>query len=246
MNTKKNPITLQKTLPLNLRAEFIFETFFEGNNSGTLHALRNFLAPVGEMNDRVFYLWGGAGSGKSHLLQAATHYINSMGKNAFYVSFDHIQQLKPSVLEQLENYQLICLDNIERMLHHPEWEEQLFCCLNLAEELDTTKIILSSAQNIHQLDCRLRETASRLASGSCYQILTLQEKDLISAFKIRASYRQIPISDEVIQYILHHITRDSDTLFGLLNQLDRDSLQQKKMISIPFVKQIITQTKQEH
>ncbi len=233
--------TQQKTLPLNLRAECIFQTFIEGQNSDTLHALRNFLAPTQTVEDQLFFIWGKNGTGKSHLLQAAAHYMNNMGKSAFYVSFDAIEQLNPAVLEQLEHYDLLCLDNIDAIPDQGAWEEHFFCCLNAIEENTTSKIIVSSSQNIHQLDCRRVETRSRLASGTCYQMQTLQEQDLIEAFKIRAKYRQIPMGDDAIQYMLHHVTRDSKTLFDLLNILDAKSLQEKKLISVPFVKKMIAQ-----
>lgn len=231
----------QKTLPLNLRAEYIFQTFVEGPNSATLDALRHFLAPSACHEEHLFFLWGQSGSGKSHLLQAAAHYINNMGQSAFYMSFDHITQLDPSVLDQLEHYQIICLDQIQDIPNHGPWEEKFFCCLNTIEENSGTKIILSSNQNIHQMNIKRSETTSRLSASACYQLLPLHEEDLINAFKVRAKYRQIPIHDDVIQYLLNHTTRDSATLFGILNRLDAASLQEKKLISVPFLKKIMAQ-----
>ena len=51
------------------------------------------------------------------------------------------------------------------------------------------------------------------------------------------SWVQIPL---VAQYIFNRCTRDFSSLFHVLDKLDKQSLQQKRKLTIPFVKEVMS------
>ncbi len=57
--------------------------FVTGRNLELLSVLRHVLA--GSSSERSFYLWGEAGSGKSHLLQACVRAARDAQRDACYV-----------------------------------------------------------------------------------------------------------------------------------------------------------------
>ena len=62
------------------------DNFVAGHNVELLSALRHALEP--NASERSFYLWGEAGSGKSHLLQAAVAKAQALGLSAVYARAD--------------------------------------------------------------------------------------------------------------------------------------------------------------
>jgi DnaA family protein len=47
------------------------------------------------------------------------------------------------------------------------------------------------------------------------------------------------LPDEVANFIIQRVPRDMNALFNLLDRLDRASLQEKRKLTIPFVKQVL-------
>ena len=60
----------QLTLGLALRDDATFSNFYPGDNLALLNHLQVFSAGKGE---QFIYLWGAAGMGRTHLLQACCH-----------------------------------------------------------------------------------------------------------------------------------------------------------------------------
>ena len=77
------------------------------------------------------YIWGGEGTGKSHLLQALCH---QLGNNALYLPMGELTDIPPAAL--LENHEamaLLAVDDVESVVGGP-WEEALFHCFNQRRE----------------------------------------------------------------------------------------------------------------
>ena len=56
----------------------------------------------------------------------------------------------------------------------------------------------------------------------------------------KAAEKGINVSSEVAEYIIHRVTRGMSELTEILEQLDEASLREKRKITIPFVKQILS------
>ena len=111
----------QLPLALALADHASFETFV-GNSTAALH-VRN-LAHGGA--DTV-WLWGAAGAGKSHLLQAACRAATAAGRRAMYVA---LPAASPAILADLEHIDLLAIDDVEAIAGDLAWEGPLFVILN--------------------------------------------------------------------------------------------------------------------
>ena len=49
----------------------------------------------------------------------------------------------------------------------------------------------------------------------------------------------LKLSDEVVWYLLTHVRRDLHSLTGLLDQIDRASLEQRRAVTLPLVRELI-------
>jgi DnaA family protein len=85
----------------------------------------------------------------------------------------------------------------------------------------------------------LPDLKSRLGWGPVFQLATLSDRDKQAALQMRARRRGLELGNEVAEYLLRRCPRDMDSLFSLLNQLDRASLVAQRRLTIPFVRELL-------
>ena len=68
-----------------------------------------------------------------------------------------------------------------------------------------------------------------------FQLHGLSDEDKLRALQLRASRRGLHLTDEVGRFILNRGSRSMNSLFDLLEQLDRASLQAQRKLTIPFL-----------
>ena len=95
-------------LPLNLSvdSETRFQNFFEfGNESEIVRELK------GEFS--IVYLWGGTGSGRTHLLQAVTYEAYAKQESSIFLPLKKADDYSPEILSGIEGVDVVCLDDIQ-------------------------------------------------------------------------------------------------------------------------------------
>ncbi len=217
-------------LPLSFQApEYaVFESFIAADNQQLLHSLQ-------DDSERLIYLWGDSGSGKSHLLQAVTQYYLAQNQAAFYIPLADNQELSPQILDGLEAMDLVCLDELDAICGNAQWEEALFHLFNRMRDSDS-RLVLAASNSAVNLGIKLPDLRSRLSWGLTYQLKSLDDKGKAAALKQRASQRGLSMNDEVTAYILKHSRRSMHQLMALLDKLDYASLAEQRKLTIPFIK----------
>ena len=212
-----------------------FTNFYAGNNQALLFALQ---AMMSESGEAFIYCWGGAGVGRSHLLQASCHALSEQGKTAVYLPLSRFSEFSPEILQGLEALFLVCLDDVESVLGNEQWELALFNFYNRARD-QNTRLLISANKPPQQLNCHLPDLASRLAAGVVFQVLALTDEQKLAALQLRAKLRGFILTDPVGKFLLHHQPRDFPSLFTLLEKLDQASLIEQKKLTIPFLKSVL-------
>ena len=226
----------QLTLSLSLSDEATFANFFVGKNATLLNALQALLH--GEIPERVIYLWGEQGVGRSHLLQACCHSAHEQGMTVAYIPLrDHLL-LSPEVFDNLEQMDWVVLDNVDAVLNHRGWEEALFHLYNRMRDAGKNMLV-SGGVAPAGLACLLPDLRTRLAWGLVFQVIGLSDEEKMQALQMRAHQRGLELSDEVAQFILRHHSRCTADLFAALTQLDQASMVAKRRLTIPFVKETL-------
>lgn len=194
------------------------------------------------------YLWGKSGVGKSHLLQAVCEEALSNNLIANYFSFKYLQKNNilddtssiDSLFENLEQQDIICLDDLDVFFagNSREREEQLFGFYNRLK--DANKIlIIAGMVSINSLNILLPDLKSRLSSGAIYQLKELDDQGKKQLLKIQAFERGMTLSEELAEYLINHGRRDINGLLEMLDTMDRESMRQKRKLTIPFAKEIL-------
>lgn len=228
----------QLPLALFLRAGATFENFIAGDNreaAASMRALPETLAH-GSAQPLVF-LCGDVGAGKTHLLQAVCHAAAAVGLSCAYLPLSDHAQFAPDILESLETYALVCLDDVDAIAHRPDWERGV---LALYERMRTCRVTLVCAarQTPQRIAFGLKDLATRLSSGVSYALRALNDSDKLILLKRQAQVRGLELSDDVVHYLLQRYPRDLPSLLTLLDRLDRESLAQQRRITIPFLRSL--------
>lgn len=224
----------QLPLPFSLAAHETFESFYAGKNEQLVTEIKQ---AISDDQYHYIYLWSAESVGRSHLMYAACHQVTEQEKWASYVPLDRHSSLSPEMLQGMEHYSLVCLDNIDAIAGKSEWEIAIFDLFNRLYENQQTTLLISGNCAPRHLPLTLPDLASRLDWGHVYQLQALSDEEKMRALQQRAHLKGFELSDEVSAYLVHHIARDMKTLFSALNQLDHASLSSKRKLTIPFVKE---------
>lgn len=189
--------------------------------------------------ERFLYLWGASGSGLSHLLLATCREAQKRGFSFHYLPMKELIDQKPEeIFNDLELLDLVCIDDVHLIAGKQEWELALFAFFNAARDRQK-RLLITANQTPRELPLRLEDLRSRLQWGSTYQVMQLKDADKQAALQLRAKVRGLELSDDVAQFLILRLSRDTHVLFSTLAELDAASLAEQRKLTIPFVKKTL-------
>lgn len=218
---------------MRLRDDATFSNFFVGNNTQIVTLLQNL-----SQSEWFTYLWGKPSSGRTHLLHAVCLAAQEQKRSAIYLPMQEIIHLSAAMLEDLEQADIICIDDIDLIAGKKEWELAFFHLYNRAQ-LSQTHLIITANVPPRELALMLPDLKSRLTAGIIFQLHILAEDERLAALKLRAKNRGLVMSDEVGLFILRRSPRDLSSIFNVLDKLDHASLTAHRRLTIPFVKDVL-------
>ncbi len=234
--TRQAPAHPQLALNVRLRDSSAFTNFLPARNAEAVERAIAFVAgtPARQL-PAVLFLWGEPGVGKTHLLEAACHAVQARGARGVYLPLAEAAQLAPSLLEDLEQTTLVCIDDLDAVAGQPLWEAALFALYERAQT-SGARFLIAAAANPRHLGLIMPELRTRLGSGWVYHLSTLTDEEKLSALRLRARQRGLELPDDVAAYILARYARDTHALFVLLERLDHAALAAQRRLTIPFVR----------
>lgn len=222
----------QLALPLQLADHAVFASFLDRGNEALVATLSD-IAVGGA--DHGCWLWGAAATGKTHLLQAV---CDTAGDRAVYVPLSMFADVGPGILEGLASRELICIDDVDLVAGHVEWEKALFILYNQVFDAGA-QLLVSAASAPRMCAIELADLQSRLAKLPVFQIRALDESERVMALQLRSRHRGLDLPNETAQYLLRRSRRDMASLYELLDRLDKEALRAKRRLTIPFVRGVV-------
>ncbi|MBB6342106.1 DnaA family protein [Pseudomonas fluvialis] len=229
---------IQLPLGVRLRDDATFANYYPGANAAALGYVERLCEADAGWTDSLIYLWGAAGVGRSHLLQAACLRFEQRDEAAVYLPLAEVADYGPELLDNLEQCELVCLDDLEAVAGRADWEEALFHLFNRLRDAGK-RLLLAAATSPRELGVQLPDLQSRLTLALVFQLQELADEDKLRALQLRASRRGLQMPDEVGRFILTRGARSMSALFELLEQLDQASLQAQRKLTIPFLKETL-------
>jgi DnaA family protein len=167
------------------------------------------------------YLWGAAGSGKTHLLKAvAAGWLDAA-------------LLEPP--EFNESWAVVLLDDV-----HLYTAVQQHAAFNWFVNAQSLQRGVLAAGALPPADLKLREDLrTRLGWGHVFQLQVLSEPERRAVLRQAADARGVFLGDDVMDFMLTRFSRDLGSLMQLLDQLDGYALQTKRAITIPLIRSML-------
>jgi DnaA family protein len=225
-------MSAQLPLQIRFRDDTTFAEFVRGRNAEAVQHLQHAFGA-----GQSVYLWGAAGTGKTHLLQAACRLAAGRGEPVVYVPLRQRDEYSPALLEGLEALALVSIDDIDAVAGAAAWEAALFHLFNRVRERGG-RLAISGAASPRALGLGLPDLATRLAWGLVFQLHALDDEEKAQALRLRARARGMEMPEAVARYLLQRHARDMGALFALLERLDRASLAAQRRLTVPFVREV--------
>jgi DnaA family protein len=227
----------QLVLDLCLKDAASFANFFVGSNLQLVKVLSDLYT---DNASRFVYFWGNDGAGKSHLLSALCQSFSDHNLSAAYLPLEDINQLDSQILDDLEVLDLLCVDDIHLIAGNLEWEEKIFHCFN--KMLGCGKrLVITADVAPPMLPFKILDLKSRMMGGLVFSVQALDDGEKIASLKLRAKLRGLELTDTVAHFLLSHYKRDAQSLFAVLEKLDKAALAAQRKLTIPFIKSILEQ-----
>lgn len=203
------------------------DNFVVGENAEVVAAVRALARGDGE---RFVYLWGGSGSGRTHLLRAVLCEWRDSGRTARLYMHDDLPAAAAVAATDA-----IAVDDVQQL--PPSAQIELF---NIYNYLRESSGLLLVTGDVPPARLALRaDLLTRLAWGLVYEVRALSEEDRRAAVQGYAAARGFKLPDEVTDYLLARAPRDLSSLRVLVDTLDRLSLEQKRAVTVPLARELL-------
>lgn len=222
----------QMALDIGLAAEPTLSSFLGAANVAVLSRLGALAHGPGTGGPPV-YLWGGNGTGKSHLLRATRAALTGAGAAVGWLDSRAGQG---AAFE--DSWTAVFIDDVHLLdarLQHVAFNWLIHA---LSADGPACRVFAAGAVPPTDLPVRL-DLGSRLAWGDVFELHLPTDAERRAALRAAAWARGLNLSEQVSNYLLTHFTRDLGSQMQLLDRLDRFALQEQRALTVPLVKEML-------
>ncbi|MCX2961084.1 chromosomal replication initiator protein DnaA [Rodentibacter caecimuris] len=233
-----------------LNTKHVFENFVEGKSNQLARAVGQKLAQApGEATANPFFLYGGTGLGKTHLLHAIGNGILANKPNArvLYIHANNFMQhmvkaMRDNNMDQFKKFyrslDALLVDDIQFFAEKEKTQEEFFHIFNNLFET-SRQIILTSdryPKEIEKIEERLK---SRFGWGLTTAIEPPDLETRVAILLKKAEEHQIHLPEEVAFFIAQRLRTNVRELEGALNRVKAMQDFKGGEIDIDFVRETL-------
>lgn len=223
-----------KQLLLDIRPQTppTLENFVVGANAELVSALGLLTSPATatQLPTRHLYLWGTPGCGRSHLLRGAIAGARALGRPTHLLAAADIEDALPDTRDAL-----VAVDDVDQLA--PAAQVALFNAFNRSRGSGQALVLAGPCA---PLMLQLREDLrTRIGQSLIFEVQPLDDASRAAILTTLAERRGLRIADEVVEFLLRHGRRDLATLRAVLDALDAASLERKRAVTLPLLRELI-------
>jgi DnaA family protein len=143
---------------------------------------------------------------------------------------------KLTTLSTSETISVITVDDVDRLD-----ERQIASLFRILNEVQASKgMHIFMAGNAAPSSLELREDLrTRLGWGLIFQTHLLDDDEKMQALEQAAQARGLVLSPDVLPWLLNRFYRDMPNLMALIDALDSYSLEKKRAVTLPLVRELL-------
>ena len=246
----RTPLPKQFALDLSHTPKASLENYLPGKDLALISTLKELgrswntqtkSASSNPLNQRWIYWWGPEGSGRTHLLNAMINSAAEAGLVHFSLTANEPStwvrlEEKMDLLAQSDIPSVITVDDVDRL--DERLVGALFRILNGVQASKAIHILMAGKAAPAMLELR-EDLRTRLGWGLVFQTELLDDDAKIQALGQAAQARGLVLSPDVLPWLLSRFYRDMPNLMALMDALDAYSLETKRAVTLPLVRELL-------
>jgi len=233
-----------------LNPRYTFQNFITGEGNQLARAAAGAISDnPGGTSFNPFFVYGGVGLGKTHLIQAVGNEIVNKfpEKKVIYLSTDiftveFVESIQSNKVNEFSNFyrgmDVLIIDDIQFLIGKEKTQDLFFHIFNTLHQ-SRKQIILSSdkpPKNLKGLDERL---TSRFQWGLTADIQPPELETRIAILRKKAEAYGMDVSGDILEYIASNITSNIRELEGCLIKILANASLSSKQINFELVKKTV-------
>jgi len=236
----------------NLNSRYTFDSFVVGSSNDLAHAACVATAELPGEQYNPLYIYGGAGLGKTHLMQSVAHFILQQNRHAkiryvtsetfineFVDSIRNKNNISPAEFrKKYRELDVLLIDDIQFLIGKEGTQEEFFHTFNALYD-NRKQIIIASdkpPKDIDNLEERLR---SRFEVGLIVDIQMPDVETRMAILRKKEELEGYNIDNEVIKYIADNIKSNVRELEGALTKVVAKSRLVKQPITLELAEELL-------
>ncbi|MCX8106629.1 MAG: chromosomal replication initiator protein DnaA [Ignavibacterium album] len=248
--TAVKPTNGNHTFNSNLNPRYRFDNFIKGEGNQLARATAGAISDnPGETSFNPFFVYGGVGLGKTHLIQAIGNRILEKfpEKKVIYLSTDSftvefVEAIQSNRVNEFQNFyrniDVLIIDDIQFLTGKEKTQDLFFHIFNTLHQA-RKQIILSSDRPPKELKGMDDRLISRFKWGLAADIQPPEYEMRIAILKNKAEEFGMTISNDIVEYIASNITSNIRELEGCLIKMLATASLNSKDISLDLARKIV-------
>lgn len=233
-------------------SKYTFDTFVSGESNRFACTAALAVAEAPGLSYNPLFIYGGAGLGKTHLLQAIGHYVTTHypHKKVVYVSTeqftnDFINSIRDRNSNRIEGFRrryrdndVLLIDDVQFLKGKEGIQEEFFHTFNALQQHGKAVVLSSDRppKDIATLEDRLR---SRFSMGLITDIQPPDVETRIAILRRKVETEKLDIPDDVLEYTAGRVSSNVRELEGALTRIAAYGSLSRHTIDLALAKSVL-------
>lgn len=213
-----------------LHPRYTFDSFIVGSSNELAYAAASAVIKNVGVKYNPFFIYGGTGLGKTHLIQALGNEIKKAYKNKIKVKYVHSEKFVNEVVAAIRNKRMedvknkyrnidvLIIDDIQFIGGKERSEEEFFHTFNVLYE-NNKQIIISSDRPPAAIPTLHERLRSRFEGGMAADITYPDYEMRLAIIKTKLVELKGDLSDDLCDVIASKVQRNIREIEGILNKI---------------------------
>ncbi|MBL6970449.1 MAG: chromosomal replication initiator protein DnaA [Campylobacterales bacterium] len=230
-----------------LNASYTFDSFIVGPSNQMAYNAALAVAKKGSLQFNPFFIYGGTGLGKTHLVQAIGNYLINDGKKVIYVTSEQFMNdftfsIKNNTMPHFRDKYRYCnaliIDDVQFFSNKEQTQEEFFHTFNELHSKNK-QIILTSDRLPSAISSLVDRLKTRFEWGliADIQIPALETK--IAIVKKKSELNGFNLNNDIVNFIATNLDSSIREIEGVLIRINASSSLLGQKIDLEFVKHLL-------